>query len=277
PTFQKFVDEKWWPTYPASVGNRARTVEEKEIHLRRHLKPVLGALRLDEIRGEKVAALFRSLREKGLGEKSVKNIRTTLAKILATAVEWEVLAAAPKLPKVKVPDHAWDFYTREDSDRLFAAAADKEERALFVFAVHTGARWGEQRALTWGDIDWVNKLILIRRSIPHNTTDEAPTKSGKERRIPMTETLAAALKTVRDLRHLLGGYVLGRRKDGGVLSLYAVNARFGRACRKAGLREIRWHDLRHSFASQLISAGVPLVQVKEWLGHSTINMTMRYA
>jgi site-specific recombinase XerD len=50
-----------------------------------------------------------------------------------------------------------------------------------------------------------------------------------------------------------------------------------RACRRAGLREIRWHDLRHSFASQLAAAGVPLRQVQEWLGHSTINMTVRYA
>lgn len=277
PTFKEFVDERWWPTYPGSVGNRERTIEEKEIHIRRHLKPALGALRLDEIRGEKVAALFKRLRDNGLGEKSVKNIRTTLAKILATAVEWEVLAAAPKLPKVKVPDHAWDFYTREETDRLFAAAADKEERALLVFAVHTGARWGEQRAFTWGDIDWVNKLILIRRSMPHNTTTEAPTKSGRERRVPMTETLAAALKAVRDLRHLKGGYVFGRRRDGGALSLYAVRERLDRAARKAGLRELRWHDLRHSFASQLVSAGVPIRQVQEWLGHSTIMMTMRYS
>jgi integrase len=123
----------------------------------------------------------------------------------------------------------------------------------------------------------VNRLVVIRRSMPDGTDTAAPTKSGTERRIPLTDTLAAALKSIRGLRHLQGGLVFGRRRDGGVLSLYAVRERLERACRKAGLRRIRWHDMRHSFASQLISAGMPIRQVQEWLGHSTITMTMRYA
>lgn len=277
PTFKDFVEQRWWPTYPGSVGNRKRTIEEKSFHLRCHLMPVLAEVRLDEVRGEKVAALFKALRDKGLGEKSVKNVRTTLAKILNTAVEWEVLPAAPRLPNVKVPDHAWDFFTREESERLVAVTTDAEERALLLFALHTGARWGEQRAIEWSDVDWVNRLVVIRRSMPHGTDTAAPTKSGKERRIPLTDTLAAALKGIRDLRHLQGGLVFGRRRDGGPLSLYAVRERLERACRKAGLRQIRWHDMRHSFASQLVSAGVPIRQVQDWLGHSTIMMTMRYA
>ncbi len=61
------------------------------------------------------------------------------------------------------------------------------------------------------------------------------------------------------------------------MSLNQLHERLWGACRRAGLREIRWHDLRHSFASQLVTAGVPVRQVQEWLGHSTITMTMRYA
>ncbi len=56
-----------------------------------------------------------------------------------------------------------------------------------------------------------------------------------------------------------------------------LHERLWGACRRAGLRRIRWHDCRHSFASQLVIAGAPLRQVQEWLGHSTITMTMRYA
>ena len=65
--------------------------------------------------------------------------------------------------------------------------------------------------------------------------------------------------------------------DGSALRLGQLHEKVWGACRRAGLRKIRWHDLRHSFASQLASRGVPLRQVQEWLGHSTITMTMRYA
>jgi site-specific recombinase XerD len=67
------------------------------------------------------------------------------------------------------------------------------------------------------------------------------------------------------------------RVDGKPFTLWQLHERLWSACRRAGLREIRWHDLRHSFACQLVSAGVPLRQVQDWLGHSTMTMTMRYS
>lgn len=276
PLFRAFVNERWLKTYPAAAGNRERTVVEKTIHVERHLMPHLGHLRLDQIRGEAVDKLFAALNAK-LAPKSVKNIRATLGTILRSAKKWGELADVPELPRVKVPQREWHWLTAADSEKLLAAAVDPEERTLLLFALHTGARFGEQRAITWGDIDWQNRLVVIRRSMPHGTEEVGPTKSGRERRIPMTDSLHTALKSIRDLRHLKGGLVFCRRRDGGALSLYAVRERLGRACRKAGVLEIRWHDLRHSFASQLVSAGVPLRQVQEWLGHSTIAMTERYS
>jgi len=65
--------------------------------------------------------------------------------------------------------------------------------------------------------------------------------------------------------------------NGTALSIFQLHERLWAACRTAGLREVRWHDPRHSFASQLVIAGVPLPQVQEWLGRSTVAMTMRYA
>jgi len=65
--------------------------------------------------------------------------------------------------------------------------------------------------------------------------------------------------------------------DGRPLSLWQLHERLQMVCRLAGLRKVRWRDLRHSFASQLATEGVPLRQVQAWLGHSTIHMTMRYS
>jgi hypothetical protein len=98
-------------------------------------------------------------------------------------------------------------------------------------------------------------------------------KDIAERRVPLTGTLEEALRRIRHLR----GPLVFSNPDGSALRLDQLHERLWGASRRAGLRKIRWHDLRHSFASQLASAAVPLHRVQEWLGHSTIGMTMRYA
>jgi integrase len=288
-TFEKFVDEHWMQTYPDSVGNRPSTIEEKELHLRLYLKPALGSVKLDEIRGEVVDRLFAGLRKhrpvgKGAGNKrkpgeglrvlspkTIRNVRATLRRILASAVEWGVIDRLPLLPRVKVVDKGWDFLTREESDTLIAAARDDEERALFMFALRTGARAGEQLALRWGDIDWNKREVVFRRSATGGRI--GPTKSGRERRVQMAAGLVEALRKVKHLR----GELVFSRMDGEPLTIWQLHDRLWGACRRAGIRKIRWHDLRHSFASQLVTAGVPIRRVQDWLGHSTITMTMRYA
>jgi integrase len=100
-----------------------------------------------------------------------------------------------------------------------------------------------------------------------------PTKSGKERRVPLTAALETALKGIRHLRSKR----VFCNTDGSALKIDQLHERLWSACRRAGIREIRWHDLRHTFASQLAMKNVPIPQLQQWLGHSTINMTMRYA
>ena len=91
--------------------------------------------------------------------------------------------------------------------------------------------------------------------------------------MPLTDALERALRQVKHLR----GPLVFCNPDGSPLSLWQLHERLWGACRRAGLRKVRWHDLRHTFGSQLVALGVPIRQVQEWLGHSTIMMTMRYA
>ena len=91
--------------------------------------------------------------------------------------------------------------------------------------------------------------------------------------MPMTEGSAKALRKVKHLR----GDLVFCRFDGQPLTIWQLHERLWSACRRAGLREIRWHDLRHSFASQAVARGISIRQVQEWLGHTTIAMTMRYS
>ncbi len=271
PTFGKFVRERWWPTYPDAAGNRARTKREKEGHLRLYLLPALDAVALDEVSGEVVERLFASLAERGIGPKTRNNVRATLRRVLASAAEWGVIDAVPELPHARVAAYAADFLVREESDRLLAAARDAEEWALLVFALHTGARAGEQLAIEWRDVDVDRGLLFIRRASSMGIT--GATKGGHDRVVPITAQLSVALAGITHSR----GPLVFCHGDGTALAIGQLHERLWGACRRSGLRRIRWHDLRHSFASQLVLAGVPLLQVQAWLGHATIAMTMRYA
>ena len=272
PTFEEFVSDRWWPTYPAAAGNRHTTVREKESHLRVHLKPFFGRYRLDEIKKEQLERFLAMMtREKKVSGKRAKNVLSTLRRVLVSAWEWEVLPNLPRFPKVKVAESHFDFFTREESDRVLAVSRTAEERAILLFAFHSGARAGEQLAFEWQDLDLHNRLLVFRRSSTLGIV--GPTKSGKERKVPLTASLEAAL---RSIRHARGPWVFCN-PDGKPLTLWQLHERLWGACRRAGLRRIRWHDCRHSFASQLVMGGTPLRQVQEWLGHSTITTTMRYS
>lgn len=164
PRFKEFVEKRWLPTYPDAAGNRPSTIAEKQAHFRLYLDPELGRHRLDEIKGEVVDRFFATLRKKGLSPKTCRNVRATLHRILVSAVDWSVIEAIPKLPKIKVPEAPFDFFSKEESEKLLAAARHPEELAILTFALHTGARAGEQIAIEWGDIDFVSRKIIFRRS-----------------------------------------------------------------------------------------------------------------
>jgi len=271
PTFKAFVVERWWDTYPAAAGNRHTTIREKSFHLKCHLTPFFEDVALDRIKQEMIARFIAALaKKKGLKPKRIKNILATLRRILVSAVEWEVIAELPKFPKVKTIVGAFDFFIREESDKCIAEARDPEEVCLLMFPFHSGARAGEQLAFRWTDIDWVKRELVFRQSSTNGIV--GPTKSGRERRVPVTDRLEAALKAMPRR-----GELVFCNPDGTPLTLWKLHERLWGACRRASLRKIRWHDARHSFASQLVMAGVPLRLLQEWLGHSTITMTMRYA
>lgn len=271
PTLLHFVENEWLPTYPASAGNRKATIREKKKHWTCHIRNELGRFRLHEIDKQRLDTFNAVLVMKELSSKYRRNINATLRKVLVTAVEWKKLAALPQFPRIKVEDTEWDWFTAEETKHLLRHARNPEEYALLLFPFDTGARAGEQLAFEWGDIDWRAKKIGFKRA--YSEGELGPTKSGKTRWVPLTSELEKALRAIKHLK----GKLVFSNPDGSEYSLWQLHERFEGCIRRAGLRRIKWHDTRHSFASQLVTAGVSLRQVQEYLGHSTIAMTMRYA
>jgi integrase len=269
PTFGEFVEIRWWPTYPSAAGNRPATVREKAIHLRTHLIPAFGQLPLDRVGGETVDRFVATLRTSGRALKTIANILTTLRTILNSAVSWKVLPVMPELRRIRTPPPSFSFYSFEEARRLIAAATDPHEQALLLFALTTGARAGEELAVRWTDLE--GSAVVFRRSRTRGV--EGPPKSGRARAVPVSAALAEALCAIRHER----GPCVFCDQEGRPLHLPDLHRALDHAAARAQVRRLRWHDLRHTFASSCVLRGIPLRQVQLWLGHSSIALTERYA
>src|SRR5262249_41688396 len=137
-------------------------------------------------------------------------------------------------------------------------------RPMVLAALHTGLRKTEQLSLEWSDIDFHQQQIKVRKS-----------KSGKSRIIPMTQGVTEALRELAKVRLIDNSFVFPGEKPG--TSRTDLPKYWEDYLRQAQIENFRWHDLRHTFASRLVMAGVDLYSVKELLGHSDFKMTLRYA
>jgi integrase len=143
-----------------------------------------------------------------------------------------------------------------------------------VFAGFTGLRLGELRALQWGDLDFSSRLVHVRRSFTRREF-KVP-KSGRVRSVPMIDQVIGPLDRLSRREHfteqgdLVFANVVGEPFDDS-----ALRRRFTAALKRAGLKRVRLHDLRHSYCSLAVRA-YRLDEVRAYAGHADIAMTMRY-
>jgi len=176
-------------------------------------------------------------------------------------------------------------FSREEL-KLFLDSARQHfprHHPFFLTLARTGVRLGEALTLQWGDIDWHGGFLEVRRTYCRISKQVLTPKSGKTRRVDMSRQLTETLKALlveRKKETLLKGWgevplwvfvtETGTRLDGD----HVRNRAFYTLLKKAGLRHIRLHDLRHTFASLLIQQGAPLAYVKEQMGHHSIQVTV---
>jgi integrase len=149
--------------------------------------------------------------------------------------------------------------TRDEIDRLVSNASPRL-RPILLVALNTGMRKGEILNFRWHDVDLDNQFFFLKQ-----------TKSNKPRKIPMSGFVSDVLRSIKRT----GEFVFVNPKTGKRIS--DLQTPFKAACRKAGISDLRFHDLRHTAATYMVMGGIDLVTVKEILGHATIQMTMRYA
>lgn len=197
---------------------------------------------------------------------SVNYEMAVFAHILAKAVEWGLLESNPfkkgKRLMFKVDNQRKRFLNEAEMEALLRECP-RHLKPIVHTALLTGMRREEVLSLKWEQVR--DDFIYL---------DGAMTKSGKGRQIPINESLAEVLSEVRLEKQLKSPFVFcdaqGRR-------FQDVKNSFQGACRRAGIRDFTFHDLRHTFASHLVMQGAGLAAVQKLLGHADIKMTMRYS
>jgi integrase len=292
PTLNEFVEEF---LAHADGNNKHSTGVSKRQILRDHVQPYFGTTRLDRIGPAEVEKFKAHLRKKPSGArarkeaptqqavrrrygapaktlslKTINNCLAVLSKLLKLAAKYRKIPFAPEFDWLKTGDPEFDFFQFDEADRL-VGAAEVRWRPLIVVALNTGLRIGELVALRWDCVDLVAGRLIVKRTIWRGV--EGLPKGGRSREVPLNGKALAALREAR--KATFGPFVFSPGAE--PLTDNELKQPLWRNCRAAGLREVGWHVLRHTFASHLVMRGVPLKAVQELLGHSSMEMTMRYA
>jgi len=238
------------------------------------LVPAFGGLRLEDIGPEQVEAWSAGLHT---AASSRRKALVILHGIFARARKAYGLHANP-VTEVEKPSLTRngdiEVFSPEEVMALVRAADGEQDAALFLTGAFTGLRMGELLALCWRDVDFAGQVIRVRASYAagHLTTP----KSGKVRSVPMAPDVAAALARLGARECFVGDADLAFPGDGGgFLDGSALRRRFKSALRRAHLRPLRFHDLRHTFGTRMI-ARADIRRVQEWMGHGDVQTTMKY-
>jgi integrase len=269
--FMRFLEE--------DRDRKPSTLRDYDSVIWNHLLPAFGDWRLEDVTPEAVERWARTL-----GQGRRLSNRTRLKILIVFHGLMERARRAWKLPINPVADidrpHAApsaggiEVFSPEEVLALVRNAEDEQDAALFLTAAFTGLRQGELVALRWRDIDFPGEHIRVTASFTNGHLTSP--KSGRVRSVPMAPAVSEALARLSQREHWTGddelvfAGIAGRNLDAS-----ALLKRYKRALAAAGLRPLRFHDLRHTFGTTMIRKA-DIVRVQEWMGHADIETTRKY-
>jgi integrase len=264
---------------------RPTTFERYEQIVRVHIRPALSNLKLMNVTSAHVRGLYREKLEDGLSPRTVQYIHVTLHKALKQAVDDGLIPrnATEAVRPPQVGKEEIRPLTAEQVKMLFEAGRGDRLESLYILAVHTGLRQGELLGLKWGDVDFEAATLQARRML---TTAKggpvlrAPKTKGSRRTVKLSPATLEALRShlERQLGEITGRVICGVRTASyspqSSASRYITTHRFKPLLKRAGLPKMRFHGLRHTCATLLLTKNVNPKVVSELLGHATIAITL---
>ena len=264
PTLKEFVHDRYLPY----VKSYKRSWCTDETVLRLHILPALGAQSVDQLRNEQISDLLQRLREKGYASGTTNRVLIVLRYIYNLGRKWRVagMSQNPTMGLSTAPDVQRDrFLTPAETQRLISAIETDENQTAaqaILLLLLSGGRRNEITQAKWEYVNWERRTLLVPLS-----------KSGKPRTIALNGDALVLLRAIPRLDgnpYIFPSPVNGRPSA----SLFFP---WDRIRKRAGLKDVRLHDLRHSYASFLVNQGISLYVVQGLLGHAHARTTQRYA
>lgn len=286
-TVQEYV-EKWLEEVHKPIIKLKTYIDYRSL-IKNYIVPGLGAIKLQKLTPQQVQAFYSKKLSEGFAPKTVKNIHVLLHKALHDAVKWNILSRnvcdAVTPPRLSHKEH--QVLTPAQVQTLFKQIKGHRFEPLLTLALVTGMRCGELLALHWSDIDFANCSLQVKRTVTHFKNlgyVEAEPKTAKSRRqikLPLFVVEILIKHQAQQNEHRcknpetwLDKGLVFTGATGNYISLTTLRKTFNNVLKQAGLPHMRFHDLRHSAATIMLSKGTHPKVVQEILGHSQISVTL---
>jgi integrase len=286
-TVAQFFDQ--WLASIAGGAVKTKTYEGYESIVRIRVKPRIGRLTVTQVTPLHLQSLYAELAAAGLSNRSIVHTHRVLHRAFGQAVRWGLIPRNPcdgaTPPQARRSE--MQVLSAEQAGFLITRTRGTPSHALYALALSTGMRLGELLGLKWEDVDFESRRLFVRRALQRQKGKGlvfVEPKTGRSRRsIKLGETAIAALRE-KKREQLAWRLALGDQWEdsnlvftngsGGPVDPSWQRHLFKKALVEAGLPEVRFHDLRHTAATLLLSGGVHPKVVSEMLGHSTITLTL---
>ena len=254
-------------------------------------------IKLKDLKPKHIQDFYNSLYKKGLSPNTVLHYHANIRKALDIAMKLEIIPNNPadRIERPKKSQFIGDFYSIDELEKLFSACRNDPIKIVVLIASFYGLRRSEVLGLKWSSIDFEKNIITIKHKVIQRNAkknrsmvlkDKTKNKASY-RSLPLLPTIATALKKNKNQinkNKLICGNTYHKEFEdyicvdfkGKLFRPEYITDHFQIILKNNGLRHIRFHDLRHSCASLLLSKGVPMKAIQEWLGHSTYSTTANF-
>lgn len=271
-----------WLEGVARPSIRPSTYVRYERIIRLYINPYLGGVTLTKLTPPQVQSAYATMERDGLSSSKRESAHTILRMALDQALKWGLVArnVCTAVQKPRVKKKAFQVLSPEEAQRFLEAAEEDRLYALYVLAVTTGLRQGEMLALRWQDVDLKAGTVSVRHTLVdlNGKLELGEPKTAKGKRSVVLPAMAT--QALRDHRKTMlaegnyGEWVFCDTTGGLMRKSNFVRRSFKPILKKAKVPEVRFHDLRHTAATMLLSEGVHPKVVQEILGHSQISVTL---
>lgn len=262
----------------AEIYLKPSTVRGYQDHFKLHLKEFFGEIKLVDITPVIINRFMEQKIKSGLSNKTVNHLLTTLGTAFNWAVNNNYMIFNPvsRVKKLKVQQKEMEFLTEEEIKKVLDVAEVEypDFYPILITAIYSGMRRGEVLGLTWNCIDFNKSIIKVRKSL-YKGILSTPKTDCSIRDIQVPSKLIQVLKQYKNFAVDNELNLVFTQKNGKPIDAdNLMNRRYRKILKLAGVKQIRFHDLRHTYASLLIAKDLNIKYIQKQMGHSSFEVTM---